>query len=152
MFRIPDIVPEADLIALLGSLFAAQSIILVFEMFILQSWSDGAQRLADTAHEADEKTAMDSLDRLAITRRIGHQKRHLPWIQLSVLALATLVLAGVALLLSFAIDALPWLYTTAPVVVLVLAFVGGTVGIISSGIGVLNDAYTRLSGRVRQSA
>ncbi|MEU5596412.1 hypothetical protein [Streptomyces sp. NPDC020298] len=117
-------VPQGDALQLIGSLYGAASIIIVFQMFALQSWYDKAQSLDDASFDLDQRTVVGSLERVALIQRMRSHNRSFPWIQLGSFSAAIVTMLGLAGVLSTKVHELSWVFTGGPAVILLAMFVG----------------------------
>jgi hypothetical protein len=133
-----------DVLSLMGSLYACLSVIMVFQMFALQSWYSEAVELDRFSYEVDETSMTDSLERRqALARLVGHKKRY-PSIQIVGLSSSTLVICILAILLGTEVHTISYVFTVGPGVVLAVTSLGVTVAITLRGMSTLNIAAGRL--------
>ena len=137
--------PQGDLLQLLGALYGAASIIVVFQMFSLQIWLQRLYELDDASFEAERTTLVDSLDRKALADRIRSHRRGFPWIQVTGCASALVALLAVSTALTAKVTELKWYFTIGPVGVLSLTFLGVTVGTIVRGFRLAGEASSRIN-------
>jgi hypothetical protein len=133
-----------DVLSLMGSLYACLSVILVFQMFALQSWYSEAVELDRFSYEVDEKWMRDSLERKQALVRLAGHKKHYPGIQVVGLSSVTLVICVFAILLGTEVHTISYVFTVGPGVVLAVTSLGMTVAITLRGMSTLKTAAGRL--------
>ncbi|MFF5963988.1 hypothetical protein ACFY64_09600 [Streptomyces collinus] len=116
-------VSSGDVLQLIGSLYGAASIIIVFQMFALQAWYEKVQSLDDASFDLDQRTVVGSLEREALIFRMRSHNRSFPWIQLSSFSAAVVTLLGLAGVLSIKVHELSVVFTGGPAVILLAMFV-----------------------------
>lgn len=121
-------------VSVVGSDFTVGSIIVVFQMFALQRWLDGAQHLSDEASRLSLTTGSDSVERLDARRRCTEHLKRFPWIQVFMAGGALVVVASLAAIVGWSIhQALPFYHVAGPVFALLLVLFGGTTAVHHSG-------------------
>lgn len=136
--------PQGDLLQLLGALYGATSIIIVFQMFSLQIWYQKVHDMDDMSFEIDQRTVTGALERSIFLARIRAHRHAFPWFQLIGCGSALIALSVASYGLAARYVELPWYYTIGPVLILSLTFVGVTVATIWSGMRLANIAFERL--------
>lgn len=136
--------PDASILALLGSLYPCLSIIVVFQLFTLQMWLQDVQGLARVAWDTDRQVTARSLERRVVLERINSQRNSFPSIQLMFLAGALVAICILALLLASSVKSITFLYTGSPSLILLAVFAGATVTIWRKGASLLKMAAQQL--------
>jgi hypothetical protein len=136
--------PQGDLLQLLGALYGAASIIVVFQMFSLQIWLQRVYELDDASFDAEQKTMVGSLERRSLAERIRSHRRSFPWIQIIGCGSALVVLLAVSAAITARVTELDWYFTIGPVVVLSLTFLGATIGTVVRGFRLAGEASSRI--------
>ena len=144
ILRPPSGPPQSDLVAVLGALFSAASILIVFQMFALQSWYSRTQSLDDASFDLDQRTVVGAIERVTLIHRIRSHRRAFPWIQLGGLGFGVLALLTLASFLATSVTELAWYFTLGPVVILGATFLGINVAVMWGGRKMLNEAAQRI--------
>jgi hypothetical protein len=111
-----------------GTDVAAISIIIVYHLFALQTWTERGHGLLDESIQLSLNTAPGDIRREDLIRRGRAWLKQYPWSQVFVLGAAVLGMCGLGLYASSHItDFSSWLVVTGPLLVLVLVYALATV-------------------------
>lgn len=137
-------VSQSDVIALLSAIYSVASIVVVFQMFALQSWFEKVQNLDDLSFNLEQTTIIGALERIELMYRIKSHRRALPVIQLAGLSSALVLVSILAAALAPRIKELSLIFTLGPLAIFLFTFAGTTLGTIAKGRSTLGRAVSRL--------
>ncbi|GAA3830895.1 hypothetical protein GCM10022226_59730 [Sphaerisporangium flaviroseum] len=129
---------------LLGALYTCISIIIVFEVLMLQMWLQEALSLDNLAFDVDEQSMVGTLERRRVVERIVRHRAKFPKIQLLALSIGLTAILALAAVLAANIRELPPVFTFGPVVILALTYFGVAGAIWRQGFAILRLAVRRL--------
>lgn len=128
----------------IGLYFSVASIIVVYHLFLLQTWLQRVVELESQTSDVEMNTGVGDFARERVRRRCADHLRLFPWMQVGLLAVAIGILASLGGRLAIQIDDVPLIYSLSPIVVLVGVFVSATGITWLDGSGRLYRARERL--------
>lgn len=132
---------------IVGTDVAAISIIIVYHLFALQTWTERGHELLNEAIGLSTTTSPDDLLRQDLIRRATTLFRQFPWSQVTALGVAVMGMCALGLYTARHVgDGSTWLMVAGPVLVLGLTYVLSTTLIWVQGRGVLEQTDKYLGG------
>jgi hypothetical protein len=111
--------------SMLGTYFSVVSIIVVFQMLLLQHWLDRVGGLVSASEDIINTTPVGDMARRRLTQSIDRIRAQFPWVYMVTLFLAVSLLDALAVAAALRLPAIPFIYSMSPSIVLWLTFVVG---------------------------
>lgn len=112
--------------SVVGLYFTAVSVIIVYHLFALQTWSTTVESLGRVAAEVERRTVAEDVERRDLVDELNEARANYPYLQVVILGLSVSALSALALSASIE-SGLPFLYGGTPTVIMFAVFVGSTV-------------------------
>ena len=138
---------------LIGSDFAAGSIVIVFHMFSMQRWLDRSQRTLDDASRISRTTGVASVDRDIVREDCAEVARRFPLTQVLALGTAVLVMCSLAGVAGWDTrKAIPLFHTLIPSAILLALYVATTFAYRREGLETIREAREYLGDVPRRTS
>lgn len=136
---------QGAITTVVGTDVAAISIIIVYHLFALQTWTERGQALLDEAIRLSTTTTVEDLLREDLVRRVEGQFRQFPWAQVVALGAAVLGMCALGLYTANEVPAgSTWLMVAGPILVLGITYVLSTSLVWKQGHRARKEAYAYL--------
>lgn len=133
---------------IVGTDVAAISIIIVYHLFALQTWTERGHGILDGAIQLSLTSAPEDLQREDLRNRAGTWFKQFPWWQVGILGVAVLGMCALGLYAGGAAGSKStWLLVAAPLLVLVLVYAASSVLVWTQGRSVLRQTHGYLGAQ-----
>lgn len=119
---------------IVGTNVAAISIIIVYHMFALQTWTERSESLLEQAIHLSLTTMPDDLQRETLRQRASHHHARFPWGQVIILGMCVGAMAGLgAVAARNTVNVCLGLLLCAPLAILIAVYLASTLNVFRNG-------------------
>jgi len=135
----------ADTLTVVGTDVSSVSVIIVYHLFVIQSWSARAELLLDEAVRLSSTTAPGDIRRSDLLRRCDELRHRFPWRQVVLLGLAVVAMVVAGLAAVAGLDAGRWFVSALPLMTLAVVYPVSTLMALRQGTETLLEAHDYLA-------